>query len=251
VVVKNPCDWVVDRLKTGRSFFTVRINDGEMIQMYRTRPEGSLLGTSANPAYTHYELGDAYRSMLEEIAVSDHKDDILIGCSWNTPRADDLCQHFEKDVHRLGLEDANWCNEHWPLDGVIDGSTIRMLEEVKGRFKSVLVTCPALTVARYVTSSASVVCSASDSWLQRGEVQEAGAWYAERGFTFLWVAGCGLKPTAWKLFKKYPQSSHIDVGHLFNGALGLRDYGWLQRKDGPWYEPYFRDFAPWVNSFIH
>ncbi len=249
--IDRPARWVIKHLAMERSVFATRFNDGEMVCMYRTRPEGSLLGTVATPAYTSYAWGDALRGVLEGLAGPE-RDRTMIGCSWGTDRADDLCIPFGEDVARLGLEGANWCHEHWPLEGVVDGSTRLLIDYLrlwrKGR--TVLVTCPTLQRARHCLGAEWVQAPEADSWQGRDQVDRLCRPFAEAGYVFAWAAGGGLKPLAWDLWRRYPGSTHIDLGHLFNGAAGLEDYGWLQRKDGPWYEPYRRVFAPYVRSFI-
>ncbi len=255
--IEKPCDWIIERLKTKHPFFSVRFNDGEMAMMYRTVPEGKILGTDVSPALCNYELGDSLSQMLQEMSdYYNYVDGLLIGCSWNTPRADEVCKEFEEDVRALKMADFNWCNEHWPLDGVVDGSTIRMLGWLRGDYLStlrytVLVTCPILESARYcIRAGGYIRCPQANSWEVRESIYKACVPFAAGGYMFVWAAGIGLKPTAWKLWKEFPQSSHIDIGHLFNGAFGLKDYGWLQRGDGPWYKPYFENFVPYVKRFI-
>ena len=247
MIVANPCDWVLGRLKRHRPFFAIRLNDGEHTGMYRTRPEGTVLGTDVNPAPLHYAWGDALNEMVREMAAQGPKG-LLIGCSWNTPRADDLARRFGEDVVRLGMKDFRWCNEHWPLDGVVDGSTKRLLEYIGEYVPTILVTNRLLKSARYCLDSLYLEAPLEDCWNQRENIYQQCRQYAQGGCTFVWAAGVGLKSTAWRLFKEFPQSYHIDVGHLFNGAFGLRDYGWLQRQDGPWWEPYMRKggFKDWV-----
>ena len=254
--VDHPCDWILDRLRRKKPFFAVRINDGEMIQILRTRPEGTLLGTVVNPVWTNYECGNAYRSMLEEMSrlTAEQRDNVLIGCSWNTDRADDMGRGpFAELIRSLDLENANWCHEHWPLEGVINGGTIRMLEELRNH-PTVLVTCKEIMdVNRCLLGKGpahGVLSSSQDSWQDRDLVEVAVRPPVKRGYVTLWAGGCGLKPSAWKLWREFPGSRHIDVGHLFNGAMGLRDYGWLERGDGPWHEPYFRagGFRDWVRT---
>lgn len=246
--VASPPDWIVERMNDGRPFFATRINDGEMIQMFKTQPEGKELGTKANVAWCRHELGDALMRMLEEIAVH-YRDNVLIGCSWNTERADDLCKLFESKVDRLHMRDYCWCHEHWPLEGVADGSTVRLLEKLRKDRRVVLVTCKELEDAGVVLGCPVIMAPSADSWLGREEVHRTAEYFAKEGYTFCWCAGAGLKPTAWQLWKEYPQTSHIDLGHLFNGALGLADYSWLQRKDG-WYENYMTWFVPYVRRFL-
>ncbi len=250
--ITNPSDWVIDRFKSGKSVFATRLNDGDHISMYKTRPEGSLLGTYENPAYTHYELGDHFWRMLLEMSASsqDIKDSIMIGCSCGTERADHLAEMFEKDVEKFQLEDLTWANEHWALDGVVDGSTIRLLDYLRGCKRTALATCEKLALAIKCTYSQLIVVKSEDSWTDRERVYEACKLLAEKGCIFLWCAGTGLKPTAWRLYKEFPQSSHIDLGHLFNGAMGLKDYSWLETQSGPWYQKYMEEFVPYVRSFI-
>ena len=248
--VSSPCDWIIERLGAKKPLFSIRINDGEMTQMFRAVPEGKELGTVVNPAWANWELGDALNMMLLQMAVGADLDAILIGCSWNTPRVDALGMgKFGPMVRACGLADsANWCHEHWPLEGVIDGSTVRLLEHLKRGRKTVLVTCRRLADAAHCLRCPLIKAPDEDSWHGREGVYRTAKVFASSGYTFLWCAGGGLKPTAWQLFKEFPQSSHIDVGHLFNGAMGLTDYGWLQRRDGPWYEPYFAPggFRDWI-----
>ncbi len=249
MIVTNPCDWVIERLRSGTPFFTTRINDGEMIQMFRTRDEGALLGTDANLAYVHRECGDALVGMLVQVCVDSRVENILVGhCCYDDPNHE-LNKMFMGSGFGSLLRFQHEAGGHWPLDGVVDGSTIRMLDAVRESLKAVLVTSHPLRDASLCLYAPTVMVSRQDSWNGREDVYDDCRTYAEDGAIFVWAAGGGLKPTAWRLFREFPQSSHLDVGHLFNGALGLRDYGWLQRGDGPWHEAYFRDFAPYVQKF--
>lgn len=239
--LNSPCDWIVERLRTCRPFFAVRINDGEMTCMQRMRSDGEVIGTYANPAPTNYLLGDEYCRMVEQMRG---RADVLLGCSSGTPRADAMADRF---AEQFNLDEYQLCAEHWPLDGVVDGSTLRLLRELRDR-GAVLVTCKELEDAGLCLGANVILCPTADSWTARQEVEVTCRAYG--GAVFVWAGGVGLKPTAWRIFQEHPLSSHIDVGHLFNGALGLRDYGWLQRGDGPWYVPYFDSFAPYVRGFL-
>lgn len=257
--IASGCEWVMDRLFRRRPFFTVRVNDGEMICMYRTKPEGALLGTDANPAYVHHDMGDAYNLMLAEMA-SDGKGpmvDVLLGCCYHADPEHPLNRQFWAGMQEMGLDRWQWAGGHWPLDGVVDGSAIRMVDLLRRLSRTgtdvVLVTCNRLADAVACMGAVHVAAPDADSWTGREWVYETCREFAdtaENGPVFVWAGGGGLKPTAWRLWREFPQTSHIDAGHLFNGAFGLADYGWLQRRDGPWYEPYFTSFGPYVRSFI-
>ncbi len=245
--IADPCDWVIERLRNRVPFFAVRFNDGEMQMMYRTVPEGKVLGTDANPCPVRYALGNDLREMLDDMNRFTY-DNVLIGHSGDTDRADEESRRFWMDCRERALDkDYHFANEHWPLDGVVDGSTVRMLEEMRER-DVMYVSCDATKRVHRLFKTPMVVVRSDDSWKDRHQVYHGLKDIADKGVTFVWAAGCGLKPTAWRLWREFPQSSHVDVGHLFNGACGLRDYGWLQRGDGPWYKPYFEDFVPWFEG---
>ncbi len=248
--ITTPVDWCIERLHTNTPFYTIRINDGEMLCMYRLRPEGERLGTDANPAYVRYGLGDDLRNTLQQIGQHP-PDNTLIGCSWNTPRQDSMgAGPFNTDVTNYNLKAHNWADEHWPLDGTTNGSTIRLLTTIRALPQwPVLVTCPRLAGIAKILNTNYIQCPASDSYIARDSIYEQCQFYARQGSpTFLWCAGGGLKPTAYKLFANYPRTTHIDLGHLFNGYYGIHDYGWLTHKTGPWYKPYFEEFVPWLKS---
>ncbi len=249
--IEDPCLWVSYHLSGRSPFFSVRYNDGEMMMMYKTVPEGKMLGTEANLAPANYQLGAELRDMLHAMAEPAGWE-ILIGCSWNTPRADKLCQKFEAEVDYWDMRDFNWCNEHWPLDGVVDGSTQGMIDNLRASGNVVLVTNERLADARHCLGAKLVQVPMHDSWSDRSRIFKECAAHAQadESCKFIWAAGCGLKPTAWRLFWDFPRTSHVDIGHLFNGVFGLRDYGWMKSGSGPWYDPYFSRFAPYVRGFI-
>lgn len=246
MVVENACAWIEERIRNRRPCFAVRINDGEMMQMYRTRPEGELLGTSENPAPCRWDLGTALREIVYGMCG---RDDCLIGCSRGTERADKLCELFDLDLAAQPIiESYNWAHEHWPLEGACDGSMRRLIEAAQEAGPACLVTSEKLAAAGKLFDRVFLI-PGEDSWAARHEVHHSLALLAARDMTFFWAAGAGLKPTAWRLWREFPRTTHVDVGHVFNGALGLRDYGWLQRKDG-WWDRYFAPggFAEWVRK---
>lgn len=250
VRIDRPCNWIIERLRNGIPFFTTRINDGEMICMYRTRPEGSPLGTVLNPAPVRYDLGDELKDMVSEILSKSRDEDILVGHCCHDDPEHELNKRFWAD-YGTGLSSFPETGGHWPLDGVVNGSTARLLDEIRRLDKRpILVTCEGLKNACHCLASDFCCVASADSWMERETTYNRLKLPARGGRVFTWCAGIGLKTTAWRLFKEFPQSSHIDLGHLFNGAFGMKDYGWLERGDGPWYQPYFKNFAPYVRSFL-
>lgn len=245
-IITDPCQWVVDRLRARRPFFSMRYNDGEHILMFRVKPDGFLAGDAT---HLHHRHGDEIRQVLVEMSKS-NPDDLLLGCSWHTDREDALNNRFEALIGELGMTDFNWTGGHWPLDGVPGGNTRRMLEETP--LNTCLVTNGSLLAAAKCMSAGHIEVPASDSWAAVSETERTCRWLLKvfPQTVFVWAAGHGLKPVAWQLWKEFPQSSHVDVGHLFDGCFGLKNRGWLERGDGPWYKPYMEEFAPWVRSFV-
>jgi hypothetical protein len=185
------------------------------------------------------------------MACETYRDRLLLGASWYSDRADAACTPFANEVRALGMEDYNWCHEHWPLEGVVNGATRRLIDAVRPHKGQVfLLTCTSLRDARHCLGAEWLQVPGRDSWWAADEVFRMCLARCAPGAVFVWAAGGGLKPTAWKVWRQAQYTTHIDIGHLFNGALGMHDYGWLERRDGPWYQPYFRDFAPYVRRFI-
>jgi hypothetical protein len=178
----------------------------------------------------------------------DNRDDCLLGCSAGTERADGLCDNFLTDLIERSINIVHWANEHFPLDGACDGSARRMLEAALKTGKSYLI---AGSKFRPIAPlfNCTLFTRDGDSWTDADRVYRLLQEKMEVGAICFWAAGAGLKPIAWKLWKEFPTSSHIDIGHVFNGALGMRDYGWLQRQDG-WWNSYFSPggFADWVTE---
>ncbi|HXJ72152.1 MAG TPA: hypothetical protein VNM37_04850, partial [Candidatus Dormibacteraeota bacterium] len=84
----------------------------------------------------------------------------------------------------------------------------------------------------------------ADAWKDRDRVMQALA-TAEKNAIILYCAGMATEAFAWAARWKRPDLSHLDMGHIFDGAAGHLSRCWLQptgecqRRD-----TYFRQYAP-------
>lgn len=248
MIVRDPIAWLIDRLEHGRPFFNLRFNDGEQILIFKILPETYIMSDSTR---VFHDQGAALEVMLREMAAgTSHPDDLLLGCSWWC-EPDDLCHRFVELLDSLDmLERFRWCHPHYFLPAVVDGTVFRLLDVLRKAQNVVLVTNDQFAGARHCLGADLVLAPRSNSWLARSAVYEACVPYAREERTFVWCAGGGVKPAAWNLYRAFPRTSHLDLGHLFDGVFGVEERSWLKDPGSPYHAAYFGGFMPYVRRFV-
>ncbi len=245
-------------VRSGRPFCSLRLTDGELWAMFRYRPPTDV---TADGNFMSVEVGDAIRETIRGFAAAVLKDpDAAIQFGTTAYQHPDVTTKWLMGyAASLGCADKlRWINGHDMVDGVCDGRTKRLMEAIRDSGKTVILMGdePIRDAARCLNALFFPVPK-PNSWTVRDQQIARLEPYLidvddcpRAGTTVVWCCGMGMKPVAWQLFQKYPHSSHLDAGHIFDGAFGIMSREWLRNKEEPWYTPYFSDFAPWVRSFI-
>jgi hypothetical protein len=245
--------WVAD----GKPFLSLRITDGELWSMFRYRPETD---TTADGNEMRYDLGEAIREIIRDYArllQTEPDCRVQIGTTM-FQHPDETTKWLAGYVWSLGAaEKFRWINGHDMLDGLIDGRTRKLFETLQTSGRRVILCCDRAIVETRYCCLGGRPCDfypvpKPNAWLHRHSIRDGLFQFADGGFTFLWCTGMGTKPLAWQLFREYPQSSHLDCGHIFDGAFGIMSREWLRNREEPWWTPYMREggFKDWVRSFI-
>ncbi len=246
MIITDPITWLLERVETSQPFFNMRWNDGEQLHVFDVQPEGYMM---SDATHVYREMGTMLSGVLLKMSLADPTN-LLLGCGWFS-EPDDLCLRFANLLNWLRMRERfNWCHPHYFLEAINDGGMIRLIDALRAKDKTVLVTNDLLADAAHCLDAVVVQAPRSDSWLDKKRIYQECKWWATEGSTFVWCAGAGVKPTAWRLFQEFPQSSHLDWGHLFDGVFGIKERSWLINGDGPWYAKYFAEFAPYVRRFI-
>ncbi len=247
-------------VEAGTPFCSLRLTDGELIAMFRTREPTAV---TADDNVMSEEIGDAIRDTIRGFAETLRIDEnacIQFGTT--------MYQHPDKETkflagyaYSLGIHDKlRWINGHDMLDGVVDGSARRLMEAIRDSGKTViLMGDERIRDAARCLGALFFPVPKPNAWNHRDLVVErlvpflqddAGGEHQDP--IIVWCCGMGMKPVAWKLWRSYPQSSHLDAGHIFDGAFGIMSREWLRNQESPWWTPYMGPggFKEWVLSFI-
>ena len=270
----RPMDTLTDWVSSPEPFMLMRLNDDVMIHVLRWLPEGQLM---SDETHVNYAQGDDFGGMFAEwrylVGTEKLPARFMIGSSW-TEEADALSTAFVTHLwdKYSGLDSSlRWCSGHPLMDGVTENAnrgeggiflpkTILLLEALRASERRIcLVGCETLTPAKHFFAdqkkgSGFIWVPRGNSWKDREATYLKCRSFAVGGYTFVWCAGSGCKTTAWKLWRDFPQSSHLDAGHLFDAAIGPQDAnrgrGWQINTSHPWYKPYFETFAPYVRKYL-
>ncbi len=239
-------------VRAGRPFCSLRLTDGELWAMFRYRPPTD---RTADGNAMSVELGDAIRDTIRgfaEAVLADPDAAIQFGTTAHQ-HPDETTRWLMGYASSLGIADKlRWINGHDMLDGIVDGSTKVLMQSLSDYRGGQIVLCcdDAVKEACHCLRASYYLIPKPDSWLYRSQVLQYCRPLAKEGYTFVWCCGMGMKPVAWQLFREFPQSSHLDAGHIWDGVFGIESREWLRNKEEPWYTPYFDSFAPWVRSFM-
>ncbi len=244
--IRQLTQWVDD----GLPFFHSRWNDGEMILLNQTRKPDYV---SADGSRMHADIGPNLRRMLGELSdllTTEPDARVQIGSScWQHPDADS--ELFLADIQKLDLvRRVRWANGHDLVDGLVTGETLNLLQALRESNRPIAYVSKHDNLqAIYCLRAAFVEIPPIDWWLRRYEIIPACGQMAKSGFTFVWSAG-NAKSVSWDIWRRHPQSSHLDFGHIFDGLCGARTREWMRNEEAPWWRPYQDQFLPYVRSFV-
>lgn len=249
---------VVWWLRADEPFFHTRYNDGEWCAMFNLRKAEQSNGEH------HYtpELCSTLMQTFEELTdkILDDPSHILLGSArWLCPGISGI-QEFDKYIRSKPglLERARWTTgEVWweyPNEvnrNVDDKGLIALFDELRmGNHHVVLVSNDGIRDACHCMGADFVRTPPKESWKQVDQILGACSEHVRPGTVFVWCLGFPGKILSWNLWKDYPTTSHLDLGHLFEGICGNPCREWLKQKIGPHYAYQDRVLKPYVFSFV-
>jgi hypothetical protein len=245
-------------LRADEPFFHTRWNDGEWCAMFNLRTPDQTNGAH------HYvpELCTAMLQTFNELAdaIVDDPSHILLGTArWICPGIAGL-QEFDKYIrdNYLLMQRCRWTTgEVWweypdeVNQSVTDKGLIAMFDELRtDGHHVVLVSNEFVRDARYCMGADFICTPPQESWQAAERILAECKERATPGTVFVWCLGFPGKVLSWQLWKEFPDTSHMDLGHLFEGICGNPCREWLRLKTGPHYEYQERVLKPYVFSFV-
>lgn len=249
-------------LKAREPFFHTRYNDGEWKSMFKLRRE-----TQRCPRHKYSrEIGLALLETHNEIigGILAGWKNILLGSNWRIATGEDADAYdtYIKGHPKL-LERTCWVpGDSWYTtaeeisEDVDDKGLLHLLDEVReGSHNSVLVGNSQIALARHCLGAQWVDIPSKDGWEVHWKILEDCLQVGNPTSTYVWCAGFPGKVISWKIWRKWPETSHIDLGSLFDCVFRVGIAAWmLRRGDDPHQahrkfieqtiEPYVRSFIP-------
>lgn len=235
--------WMRDRVKARQPFCHLRFNDGEAIAMgLLGEPEG------ANCDGHRYfpDMGRALTTTLMA-ASDDDTGEVLLGSIIETDRDHQAAKALAVLIPSTCLTTVGefWCQEE-KVEGWDE------LRELFGAIRdrpSLLISNSNNRMAKKCLNSGFLEVPAVDAWSRGRRVVEDSLhrMYGDEP-VYIWACGFPGKVWAWMLRTLIPGSTHIDIGHTFDGVYGNKSREWMKR-DSEMSRFYFNTFAPWVRSF--
>ena len=235
-------------------FYHVRYNDGESLAMYR---QGKRKGCPRH-VYTP-EISAALKFTLDRI-VRSSRPNILLGSNCDRFKYIDrglLATFLGKYPHLcLVVPGDSWytTEEEVTNEPLTDKGLIGLIDTVRQNGKVVLVTNSLLQDAKYCLGATWVEVPPVDGWQEHDRVLSDCFLQGGKDSIYIWCAGFPGKVLSWQVWDKRPQTSHIDLGSLFDCVFHVGIANWMLRKGK---EPHqlHRQYVekviePYVKSFI-
>lgn len=229
----------------------LRLGDGEFWSMLGGHPGHARNGD--NLGYFPETLGKQLLAMLHEIQrQAPNYGNLLVGGVWESP------PQSRELMDREQLWDGiPWCCAQGPITGVLWGTdTIDWLSLLALLPQRKVLVCNDRTKdARYCFGAEHISIPATDCWLDTARVLAEASAILEQDpkAYFLWAASMAAEPWAWTLWQEFPESCHVDVGHLFDAAFGIHNRIWSRNAGKPGdgrIEHYEQFFTPFVQRAI-
>lgn len=236
-------------LTSGEPFCHVRYADGELKSILGT--EGK--NTDGQPYLSATVGQELHRSLLALEEVGD-KSHLLVGGDWSGDPA--RRQYLER------FFDLPWCPSQIFVNGIVGLHTLRFLEAVRA-FKGYkllisnrLVSQVAPALGAQCLSVAMAEASNDLPWIERqlyrlmaGDESPSDKSPSDKsnsGTLVLYCAGLAYKPLLVQMWRSFPSSTQIDIGCLFDGAVGINNRSWLEGKEDLRLTTYRKIYVPWL-----
>jgi hypothetical protein len=260
----KPIRLMIDRVRYGIPFCHLRFNDGEALCAWRLREPNEQNNCGH---YYMADLGAALRRMLREIAES-KTEHIMLGGYWHTQghRIDQLDEAAQATVSSLGslMPRMPWVGSDDIVEGLMGPPqssrhsdkpyTLQLFDAVRHSGRKVHLICnPQNHDGRYCLGAACLTIHRINCWVDTPVVTSYCRAMCEESPDSIWVWCCGMsKPWIWDTWRRYPQTTHLDAGHLFDATFGEYNRAYTRRRnreEEKWrcYEDYF---IPYCLSFV-
>lgn len=247
----------------GTPFCHLRFNDGEALCAFEKRRPEEKNGCGHN---YFADLAHDLREMMVE--VKKRPVGVMLGSYWHTQghRIDQLDEAATALMEWVGATDADaselvkwpWVGSDDVVEGLVGGYTLKLFDAIREASKQrpvYLVGNSKIIEGRRCLNAAFFMIDRYNCWSNSAKVEawvdfEISRW---RGSKPIIVWCCGLaKPWIWDAWTKFPQTTHIDAGHLFDAACGepSRAYSRRRNREEPKWLAYEDLFVPYMRGFI-
>jgi hypothetical protein len=221
-------------LKEDLPFYHGRFSDGEFYSMMMN---GAYNG-DRHPYFP--EMGKEMIATLEGIAQEGRKHRVLTGGEWEyDPR---IWQYI---LDHDWQDRVPWCPSHPIVQGILDGSTLEMFRTIRKSGHPKWVIGTSLTApcgARCL--KATPIIAGTPAYKDMPRVKRLLG-ELPIGAIVVWVAGLGCKPSVWSTFMRFPGTTQLDMGHIFDGAVGRISRTWL-KTDNYKRRAFEAGLKPWI-----
>lgn len=176
-------------------------------------------------AFDGGSLGRELATCLKEIAAGTFGGPILVGGDWYFPE------------HEKYLKDNNllrripWCPSSIWVNGVGSGTLARFFETLLADPRPrILIANKSIAGAATFLKATFFEVAAGGSWRSKDAVASLLK-SAPKDAVIMYCAGMASEAFAWASVKQRTDLTHLDMGHIFDGAFGVRNRSWL-RPDG-------------------
>ncbi len=176
-------------------------------------------------AFDGKTLGRALDACLKEMASGGLVNrTAIIGGDWYFP------EHAKYLRDNDLIRRIPWCPSSIFVNGVCSGELARFFEALIADPRSrILIANRRISGAATFLKSMFFEVDASASWRSRDSVSILLK-HAPKDAVILYCAGMASEAFAWSAAKERPDLSHIDLGHIFDGAFGIRNRSWLNKE---------------------
>jgi hypothetical protein len=232
-------------------FYHSRWNDGEARAM--TLPGESQANCDGHRYFA--DMGEALkRTFVEILDYANVSSNILVGTMLDTDPEHPTCDILRDvaDDASSNLHDVRFTvGEFWLREtGPAPVGMCALLDALhESKRMTVLIGNNAIRPARHCMGAEFVAVPAVDAWLHRDRIERTCKDVGDYA-TFVWCCGFVGKVVSWEIFKEFPNTTHIDAGHTFDGVFGNLSREWMRRGDSEQWVHYRDVFGPYVKGFI-
>ena len=186
------------------------------------------------------DMGIELKRVLYEISKT-NRSRLQVGGYWN--------ETTYPILEKMGVMDnIKWVPSQCFVSSIITMLSLDVLRAIRdSKYPKIFIANQKVQKAAQCLNASYVSIAEKNSWLDTPRIEK----FCETvnpNTIFIWCAGMPSKVWAWDTWSLLPNTTHLDMGHFFDGAFNVYSRSWLEDRNNERWRCYAKYYIPFIKG---